>query len=406
LLGILPVKGCIFTSDAAFCQRDFCEKVIEGGGDYVLIVKDNQPGLAIDLAAGLAFEDEKRRQAAALPLRRLLLSETTRISTSARVTIRHFPRQSSPRSRKMQFRREPEARMIPLLKATIKKFPPLRALVRERNELRVRLVAAEARIREERTETSRNGDPEPSADPNAPEKADTDSSATSSAIRCPCCGCDRLQARTVLWKKLIAEWRIAPHEVEYIDRQQGTFCLGCGANLRSMALAAAIMRCLRFDGVFRDFVRGAAASALKILEINEAGHLAPYLRQAPGHMLKAYPEIDMMNLPFAEETFDLIVHSDTLEHVPQPVRGLSECCRVLKTGGFCVFTIPIIVDRLTVSREGLPPSYHGNPTNPLDYLVYTEYGADAWKHVVQAKFSECRLFSLEYPAAQALIGVK
>jgi predicted transposase YbfD/YdcC len=70
LLGILPVKGCIFTGDAAFCQRDFCAKVIEGGGDYVLIVKDNQPGLAIDIAAGLAFEDEKRRQAAAFsPLR-------------------------------------------------------------------------------------------------------------------------------------------------------------------------------------------------------------------------------------------------------------------------------------------------------------------------------------------------
>jgi hypothetical protein len=67
LLGLLPVKGCIFTGDAAFCQRDFCAQVIDGGGDYVLVVKDNQPGLAIDIAAGLAFEDEKRRQAAAFP---------------------------------------------------------------------------------------------------------------------------------------------------------------------------------------------------------------------------------------------------------------------------------------------------------------------------------------------------
>jgi hypothetical protein len=67
LLGIVPVKGCIFTGDAAFCQRDLCEQIIDGGGDYVLAVKDNQPGLAIDIAAGLAFEDEKRRQAAAFP---------------------------------------------------------------------------------------------------------------------------------------------------------------------------------------------------------------------------------------------------------------------------------------------------------------------------------------------------
>jgi hypothetical protein len=67
LLGILPVKGCIFSGDAAFCQRDFCVEVIDGGGDYVLFVKDNQPSLAVDIAAGLAFEDQKRRQAAAFP---------------------------------------------------------------------------------------------------------------------------------------------------------------------------------------------------------------------------------------------------------------------------------------------------------------------------------------------------
>ncbi|HZD03923.1 MAG TPA: ISAs1 family transposase [Longimicrobiales bacterium] len=67
LLGILPLKGCLFTGDAIFCQRDLCEKVVEGGGDYVLVVKDNQPTLAEDIASGLAFEEQKRRQAAAFP---------------------------------------------------------------------------------------------------------------------------------------------------------------------------------------------------------------------------------------------------------------------------------------------------------------------------------------------------
>jgi predicted transposase YbfD/YdcC len=70
LLGILPVRGSIVTGDAMFCQRDFCAKVVEGGGDYVLVVKDNQPSLAVDIAAGLAFEEQARRQQAAFfPLR-------------------------------------------------------------------------------------------------------------------------------------------------------------------------------------------------------------------------------------------------------------------------------------------------------------------------------------------------
>ena len=31
--------------DAAFCQRDICQKILEGGGDYLMVVKDNQPNL-------------------------------------------------------------------------------------------------------------------------------------------------------------------------------------------------------------------------------------------------------------------------------------------------------------------------------------------------------------------------
>lgn len=70
LLGILPVKGNVFTGDAMFCQRDFCEKVIGGEGDYVLVVKDNQPSLAVDIAAGLAYDEQARRSAAAFSPRR------------------------------------------------------------------------------------------------------------------------------------------------------------------------------------------------------------------------------------------------------------------------------------------------------------------------------------------------
>jgi DDE_Tnp_1-associated/Transposase DDE domain len=67
LLGVLPIKGCLFTGDAMFCQREVAAAIIDGGGDYLLIVKDNQPGLAIDIDAGLAFEAQARRQVAAFP---------------------------------------------------------------------------------------------------------------------------------------------------------------------------------------------------------------------------------------------------------------------------------------------------------------------------------------------------
>ena len=65
LLGILPARRELITGDAAFCQRDLAEKVVRGGGDYVLIVKENQPSLATDVGAGLAYDAQQRRQAAA-----------------------------------------------------------------------------------------------------------------------------------------------------------------------------------------------------------------------------------------------------------------------------------------------------------------------------------------------------
>jgi SAM-dependent methyltransferase len=223
---------------------------------------------------------------------------------------------------------------------------------------------------------------------------------------CHCCGSSHLVMSDVLWKELVDEWRLARHEVAYINRQQGFRCGACGANLRSMALASALMRCAGYAGLFKDFVTAPKIQAKRVLEINEAGSLAPFLAGLPGHVLASYPQIDMMALPYGGDTFDWVVHSDSLEHVKHPVRALSECQRVLKPGGLCAFTVPMIVDRLTMSREGLPPSYHGSPENPADCLVFTEYGADAWKHAIQAGFTECRITCLEYPAAMALVAVK
>lgn len=45
LLKLIPLQGTLVTGDAAFTQRDFSQAVVEGGGDYLLTVKENQPSL-------------------------------------------------------------------------------------------------------------------------------------------------------------------------------------------------------------------------------------------------------------------------------------------------------------------------------------------------------------------------
>ncbi|MBI3903514.1 MAG: ISAs1 family transposase, partial [Nitrosomonadales bacterium] len=46
LLSALDIKGSIITIDAMGCQHDIAAKIVQNGADYVLGVKDNQPGLA------------------------------------------------------------------------------------------------------------------------------------------------------------------------------------------------------------------------------------------------------------------------------------------------------------------------------------------------------------------------
>jgi SAM-dependent methyltransferase len=224
---------------------------------------------------------------------------------------------------------------------------------------------------------------------------------------CTCCGSKDLTLRKILWEELVQAWRLSAYEREYIDRQQGLGCQACGSNLRSMALALAICRCYGYGGTLARFVEERSSQGLRVLEVNEAGGLTKFLSKLKRHCIGRYPQLDMMRMPHGDGAYDLVVHSDTLEHVLHPITAMSECWRVLAPGGFCTFTVPIILDRMTVDRAGLPPSYHDTPDQrAADFAVQTEYGCDAWKHVVLAGFRECRLIALEFPSALALVGVR
>lgn len=223
--------------------------------------------------------------------------------------------------------------------------------------------------------------------------------------RCPVCGGEEFAESSVLWSELINAWQLSDSEVGYINMQQGFHCKQCFNNLRAMGLAAAILREYRFQGTLNQFCT--ARSELAVLEINRAGNLTSFLEKLPAHKLIEYPQFDMLDLKIESESTDLVVHSDTLEHIPNPERALTECKRVLRDDGKCIFTVPIIVDRMSRSRVGLTPSYHGQYLiNADDQLVCTEFGADMWRFVLGAGFSSCKIFSYEYPAALVLIAKK
>lgn len=228
---------------------------------------------------------------------------------------------------------------------------------------------------------------------------------TRTELACQICGHDEFVHADVLWPDLVRTWELEPDEVEYINVQQGTRCARCGGNVRSQALARALLMVAGRSGTLESYVAEIAGTRLRILEINEAGTLSPWLSRLGVHQLVRYPDVDMANLPFPQQAFDLVVHSDTLEHVIAPVAALAECARVVAPGGACVFTVPVRIGKQTRSRRGLPASYHGNPDcRQADFLVHTEYGTDVWTDVLRAGFDSCELVGYRFPAGIAIIG--
>ena len=65
------------------------------------------------------------------------------------------------------------------------------------------------------------------------------------------------------------------------------------------------------------------------------------------------------SLPFEDESFDVVLSTQVLEHVPDPPRALAEAVRVLKRGGRLILTVP-----------GVWPTHEA----PHDYWRFTRHG--------------------------------
>ena len=60
LLEQVPLQGRLVTGDALLTQRSIAEQIVAGGGDYLLLVKDNQPTLRAELEGAFSPLDSER----------------------------------------------------------------------------------------------------------------------------------------------------------------------------------------------------------------------------------------------------------------------------------------------------------------------------------------------------------
>ena len=71
-----------------------------------------------------------------------------------------------------------------------------------------------------------------------------------------------------------------------------------------------------------------------------------------------------LDLPVPAQSFDTVVSTELLEHVPEPLRALREMYRVLKPGGHLILSAPMYWP-----RHEIPHDYFRYPYDGLLYLI-------------------------------------
>jgi predicted transposase YbfD/YdcC len=88
VIALLALKGCIVTADALHCRADTAKAILDKGGDYVLALKANQPGLLADAKAALAELPEETAPATTKDARHGRDESRSALVTSAKTMAR------------------------------------------------------------------------------------------------------------------------------------------------------------------------------------------------------------------------------------------------------------------------------------------------------------------------------
>lgn len=109
-----------------------------------------------------------------------------------------------------------------------------------------------------------------------------------------------------------------------IDFMKGKYVaeLGCGHGFISVALSSEVGQ---LDGF--DVDAQAIDTAIHLKDKYSIKNMSPYL-------------FDGYNTKKLDKTYDVVLSADVLEHVPEPLKYLKECYRILKDDGVIILTTP------------------------------------------------------------------
>lgn len=100
------------------------------------------------------------------------------------------------------------------------------------------------------------------------------------------------------------------------------------------------------------------------------------------HRVWPVKEYDGINIPYGDSFFDCVFSSNTLEHIPNPLRFQREILRVLKHGGMAIHLIPSPFWRIysmlshPLRYWTIPPAHGTLATDPFSEIYF--FSAKYW----------------------------
>ncbi|WP_372733634.1 class I SAM-dependent methyltransferase [Nocardioides sp.] len=217
------------------------------------------------------------------------------------------------------------------------------------------------------------------------------------------------------------------HHIGFL--RESVRCRACGSKMRDRALAAGLLGELsrRFDvqAATIDELATVLPPDLKILETDAASRLSRRLADSPSVTRSLYyPDrasgeslgeerllnVDLEQMPFEDDSFDLILTTEVMEHVRHVEVAHREVARCLRPGGAYVFTVPydpaleetlVLIDPETDEPLVLPMHMHGDPGMRDEGIKsYRVFGRD-----IVETLGRCGLETRFAPVEDPAIGV-